>query len=62
MSLNLDGMSPRDRLIWEAAQRCAASAPEIRPGDEVAIRLQQSYRNFPAFLREYRAAKQQDAA
>lgn len=43
---------------WEAAERVAAAAPEIRAGDDVALRLRTLYAGFPAFLREYRAAQE----
>lgn len=29
------GMSPAEIRLWEAAERAAAQAPEIRPGDDV---------------------------
>lgn len=35
------GMSARDIAIWESAERCAASAPELRPGDEAYERVRQ---------------------
>ncbi|TDD97565.1 hypothetical protein [Actinomadura rubrisoli] len=33
------GMSARDIACWEAAERCAAAAPEIRRGDDVWLAL-----------------------
>jgi hypothetical protein len=34
-----DGMTPAEAAVWEAAQRAADSAPEIRRGDEVWMDL-----------------------
>lgn len=33
------GMSAEDAAVWEAAERAAAAAPELRPGDEPWERL-----------------------
>lgn len=33
------GMSAEDAAVWEAAERCAAQAPEIRPCDDAYLKL-----------------------
>lgn len=43
--------SPADRAVWEAAERAAASAPEIKPGDDAYLRLRpllQKWLNQPS--------------
>jgi len=52
------GLTPEDTAIWEAAERCANAAPEIRPGDDVALRLKTLYADFPSWLRERRAGRE----
>ena len=37
-----------------AAESAAADAPEIRPGDDVALGLQTLFPDFPAWLNEHR--------
>lgn len=50
------GLTDRQIARWEAAQRCADAAPEIRPGDEVHQALRASW------LRPYLAAEQKPDA
>lgn len=52
------GMSPGEEAMWEAAQRAADAAPEITPGSDVALELQQAFGDLPARVRERRAASQ----
>lgn len=51
------GMSAEESAVWEAAQRCADAAPELKPGDDVALRLKTLYSGFPQFLRDHRAQR-----
>lgn len=50
------GMTPEETRRWEAAQRAADAAPEIPPGSDIALRLQEAFAGFPARVRERRAA------
>jgi hypothetical protein len=40
-----------------AAEHAAAEAPEVRPGDEIALQLRRLYPDFRACLAEHRAAQ-----
>lgn len=46
----------------DAAARAAAAAPEIRPGDDIALNIQRMYGGFPAWLAEHRAGQERGAA
>ncbi len=49
-------MTDADTQIWEAAERAAASAPELTPADDVYLRLRQLMGGCLAPAREQRDA------
>jgi hypothetical protein len=55
------GMSEADIAVYEAADRCAErgyrEAP-IRPGDDIALRLQALFADFPARVRDRHASRE----
>lgn len=50
------GMSEADAQLWEAAERAAASAPELTPADDVYLRLRQLMGGCLAPARDERKA------
>lgn len=50
------GMSEAEIQIWEAAQRTADAAPELRPGDDVHMQIRQLLGGCLAPAREERGA------
>jgi hypothetical protein len=48
-----DGITTEfDEQIAAAAERAAAEAPEVRPGDDIALGLQRLFAGFPGFVAE----------
>jgi hypothetical protein len=56
-----DGIFPELRERYAAAaERAASEAPEIRPGDDIALNIQRLFADFPTRLAEHRASQQQE--
>lgn len=56
------GMSASDIHMWQAAERAAAEAPEIQPGDDIALAIQALFQGFAGRVRTGRAVDEQHPA